>query len=141
MTTYADTSFFVSLYVKDAHSTDADRLLSSGPAPWITPLHFAEWTHAVAAQVFRGYMTASEARQAQGELEADRDAGLWTSVDVSENAFNVCADLGRRYGPKLGVRTLDSLHVACALELKVERFWTFDDRQLKLAKAVGLKAR
>jgi hypothetical protein len=31
-----------------------------------------------------------------------------------------------------GVRTLDSLqHVACALELKAERFWTFDDRQLK----------
>src|SRR5205807_2740847 len=27
LTIYADTSFFVSLYVKDAHSTDADRLL------------------------------------------------------------------------------------------------------------------
>jgi predicted nucleic acid-binding protein len=36
------------------------------------------------------------------------------------------------------VRTLDSLHVACALELKAERFWTFDDRQVRLAEAVGL---
>jgi predicted nucleic acid-binding protein len=36
------------------------------------------------------------------------------------------------------VRTLDSLHVACALELKAERFWTFDDRQARLAEAVGL---
>ena len=141
MTIYADTSFFVSLYVKDAHSTDADQLLGSGPAPWITPLHFAEWTHAVAAQVFRGYMTIAEAGRAQHELEDDRDAGLWASIDVPDNAFNVCADLGRRYGPKLGVRTLDSLHVACALELKAERFWTFDDRQLKLARAMGLKTR
>jgi predicted nucleic acid-binding protein len=49
-----------------------------------------------------------------------------------------CADLGRRYAPKLGVRTLDTLHVACALELKADRFWTFDDRQAKLAKAQGL---
>jgi len=39
----------------------------------------------------------------------------------------------------LGTRTLDTLHVACALELKAERFWTFDQRQAKLAKAAGLK--
>jgi predicted nucleic acid-binding protein len=38
----------------------------------------------------------------------------------------------------LGVRTLDSLHVACALELKVQKFWTFDDRQARLAQAIGL---
>jgi predicted nucleic acid-binding protein len=108
-------------------------------APWITPLHFDEWTHTVAAQVFRGYMTIVEAGRVQHELEGDRDAGLWLSIDIPDNAFHVCADLGRRYGPKLGVRTLDSLHVACALELKAAVFWTFDDRQLKLARTVGLK--
>ena len=84
-------------------------------------------------------MTLAEAGRAQHELEDDRAAGLWVRVDVPDNAFNVCADLGRRYGPKLGVRTLDSLHVACALELKAERFWTFDDRQLKLARAAALR--
>ncbi len=47
--------------------------------------------------------------------------------------------LARTYVAKLGTRTLDSLHVAAALELKAERFWTFDERQAKLAKAVGLK--
>jgi predicted nucleic acid-binding protein len=29
--------------------------------------------------------------------------------------------------------------VACALELKAQRFWTFDQRQAKVAKAAGLK--
>jgi predicted nucleic acid-binding protein len=38
------------------------------------------------------------------------------------------------------VRTLDRLHVACALELKAERFWTFDRRQSKLARVEDLKA-
>jgi predicted nucleic acid-binding protein len=66
-------------------------------------------------------------------------AGHWISLPMPENAFELCADLARRYGPKLGTRTLDSLHVACALELKAERFWTFDERQGKLAKAAGLK--
>ena len=42
------------------------------------------------------------------------------------------------YGPTLGIRTLDSLHVACALELRADRFWTFDDRQGRLAEIVGL---
>jgi predicted nucleic acid-binding protein len=65
---------------------------------------------------------------------------MWVEVAVPENAFEVCADLARRYGPRLGVRTLDTLHVACALQLKAERFWTFDERQAKLAKAVGLKS-
>jgi predicted nucleic acid-binding protein len=58
---------------------------------------------------------------------------------MPENAFELSADLARRHGPKLGMRTLDTLHVACAMELKVERFWTFDERQAKLAKAQGMK--
>lgn len=58
---------------------------------------------------------------------------------MPEQAFDHCADLARRYGAKFGMRPLDSLHVACALELKAERFWTFDERQAKLAKAMGLK--
>jgi predicted nucleic acid-binding protein len=49
-------------------------------------------------------------------------------------------DFARHCGPKLGLRTRDSLHVACALELKAGRFWTLDERQAKLAKAQGLKA-
>ena len=60
-------------------------------------------------------------------------------LPIPEDAFDLCAELARRYGPKLGVRTLDSLHVACALGLKADRFWTFDERQAKLAKSEGLK--
>ena len=66
-------------------------------------------------------------------------AGRWISLSMPEDAFELCADLARRYGPKFGMRTVDTLHVACALELKAERFWTFDERRAKLAKAVGLK--
>jgi predicted nucleic acid-binding protein len=58
---------------------------------------------------------------------------------MPEGVFDICADLARRHGPRLGVRTLDSLHVACALQLKAQQFWTFDQRQAKLAKATGLK--
>lgn len=59
-------------------------------------------------------------------------------VEFPLRAWDTGIDLARRHGPALGVRTLDSLHVACALELKAERFWTFDERQARLAEAVGL---
>jgi predicted nucleic acid-binding protein len=74
------------------------------------------------------------------QFASDEAANLWSETPLPENAFELCADLARRYGAKLGMRTLDTLHVACALELKVGRFWTFDERQAKLAKAVGLKS-
>lgn len=72
-------------------------------------------------------------------MEEHISAGRWISVPIPENAYDLCADLARRHGPKLGMKTLDTLHIACALELKAERFWTFDERQAKLAKAQGLK--
>jgi predicted nucleic acid-binding protein len=85
-------------------------------------------------------LSLSEAQRMNARREEHALAGRWISLPMPENAFDLCADLARRYGPKLGVRTLDSLHVACALELKAERFWTFDERQAKLMKAVGLKS-
>ena len=139
MTVYADTSFFVSIYVQDAHSALADQLLLSGVPVWLTALHLAEWAHAIGQHVFRRQMTPADAERLRRELEKDRAAGLWVEAAIPERAFDLCADLGRRYAPKLGLRTLDTLHVACALELGAQQFWTFDERQARLAKAEGLK--
>jgi predicted nucleic acid-binding protein len=135
---YADSSFIVSIYIQSRHSSAADALLSQRPQIYLTPLIVAERAHALAGQVFRRQLSASDARRIELLFDHDLESGLWLKVAMPENAFELCADLARRYGPKLGVRTLDSLHVACALELNAERFWTFDERQAKLAKALGL---
>ena len=139
MKTYVETSFIVSLYVTDSHSIDSRQRVQTLSTVWWTPLHSAEWAHAIAQQVFRGTLSPSEAQKMYRQLEDDRTDGPWLEVGLPDRALDLCADLARRYGPKLAVRTLDSLHVACALELKAEHFWTFDERQAKLAKAEGLK--
>ncbi len=108
------------------------------PHLWFTPLHFAECSHAISRQVFERKLSQSTA-DAVSEILRHDIAGLWTHAPMPEVALDLCADLARRFGPKLGMKTLDTLHVACALELKAERFWTFDERQAKLAKAAGLK--
>jgi predicted nucleic acid-binding protein len=139
LSVYVDLSFLVSLYVTDQHSAVSRQRVLIAPSLWLTALHRAEWAHAIAQHVFRGELSAREANQMHQQIEQDQSNGIWMPADIPENAFDTCEDLGRRYGPKLGVRTLDSLHVATALELKAERFWTFDDRQQKLAKIVGLQ--
>lgn len=139
MSIYADTSFFVSLYLPDRHSTEAERRMAAKPRIWFSPLHRAEWMHAVSQHVFRKEITTIEARRAQAELERDLGSGLWLEVAFSESIWSTCAELARRHGPRLGVRTLDSLHVAAALELGAKAFWTFDERQAKLAAAEGLQ--
>jgi predicted nucleic acid-binding protein len=113
--------------------------MASSPVVWLTPFHVAEWTHAVEQQVFRQVASRSEADRVYERFQQHRDSGLWVEVALPESAFDVCAQLARRHGARLGLRTLDTLHVASALELKAERFWTFDERQKRLARAVGLK--
>jgi predicted nucleic acid-binding protein len=139
LSVYVDSSFVVSLYLTDLHSSDARRRVQGAPPPILTPLHRAEWAHALAQHQFRGTVTAEKAQRAHAQLISDEAANIWRGAPLPENAFELCADLARRYGPKLGMRTLDTLHVACALEFKAERFWTFDERQAKLAKALGMK--
>ena len=113
--------------------------MASGPVVRLTPFHVAEWTHAVEQQVFRRAASRAEADYSHERFQQHRESGLWVEVALPESAFKVCAQLARRHGAKLGLRTLDTLHVASALELKAKRFWTFDERQKKLARTVGLK--
>jgi predicted nucleic acid-binding protein len=136
---YVDSSFVVSLYITDSHSPEARRHVQQVSSLPLTPLHRAEWSHALGQQQFWGNLSSQKAATIDSHFVADEAAGLWQATDLPDRAFDICADLARKHGAAIGVRTLDSLHVATALELRAERFWTFDERQAKLAKARGLK--
>lgn len=138
MNAYVDSSFLVSSYITDAHSTRVDQRMALGFSIWITPFNHAELANAIYQQVFLNRLTSVEAQKVWGEFQRDYLSGLWTPVEFPYRAWETCASLALRFGSTLGVRTLDSLHVACALELRAGRFWTFDDRQARLAEAVGL---
>lgn len=139
MNVYVDTSFVVSVYLTDDHSAEARQRMASRPRCWLTPLHHAEWVHAVERHIFLGRLSSREAKQFRLQFDRDRAQGIWLEANFPDLAFEVCAQLARRHAARLGSRTLDALHVACALELKADQFWTFDERQAKLARAAGLK--
>jgi hypothetical protein len=138
---YIDSSFLVSLYLIDQHSSEGEQRMKAKPTVGLTPLHIAEWTHAIEQHVFRGKLSASESRSLHDLFSQDMQNGVWIEIAIPETAYQQCIDLGRRFGARFGTRTLDSLHVASALELNAAEFWTFDKRQKALANAAGLQTR
>ncbi|MGA2349789.1 MAG: type II toxin-antitoxin system VapC family toxin [Terracidiphilus sp.] len=141
MIIYADTSFQISAYIVDLHSSTAVNRLAERPRIYMTPFSRSEVANAIYRQAFIGRLSRDESSKAWQSFESDCAVGVWETLAFPDGAWETCAGLARQYAPTLGVRTLDSLHVACALELKAERFWTFDERQARLAEAVGLDTR
>jgi len=135
---YADSSFLVSSYTVDAHSIEADSRRALLPTILITPFVRAEVCAALHQQVFQRRVSLAQVNNAWRDFEQDGNNGTLTPIDCPLAALNLTVDIAKRFAPTLGVRTLDSLHVACALELGAQRFWTFDERQARLAEAVGL---
>lgn len=99
-----------------------------------------EVTNAICLAAFRGEISESGLTEALGEFDADFMGGRLHQADLLwRAALNRAVELSLAHTPKLGTRAADTLHVACALELKLKHFLTFDERQQKLAAACGLK--
>jgi predicted nucleic acid-binding protein len=139
VTAYPDTSFLVSVYLTDAHSSEADQLMFEYRSSLVlTPLHELEFSNAVELAVFRRAITATQATKARADFE--QDVAHWTLHPLPVNTFARAVTLARRHTARRGTRSLDILHVAAALTLGAEAFLTFDHRQHRLAKAEGLRA-
>jgi predicted nucleic acid-binding protein len=135
---YPDTSFLFSRYLADRHSSEVDRRMLLRPRVYVTPFHRAELANALFQWAFRGKILESEAQLAYANFEQDCSIGVWIVTCQPEQAFSTCVALARQHVATLGARRLDTLHVAAALELKAQHFWTFDERQAGMAKAAGL---
>ena len=142
MTSYPDTSFLFSLYLPDANARAAElEFRRSQPSLIFTPFNEVELITAVEARIFRREVRPSQIHAALRALRADIEAGVLIRNPVPEAAYERAIDLSRRYTRRIGARALDILHVAIALELGAETFFTFDRRQHRLARGAGLRIR
>jgi predicted nucleic acid-binding protein len=137
---YVDTSFLVSLYSPDANSAAAARAMQAFPADrFVTAFGELELVNALGLRLFRKEIAAAQAKSSWKDFESDLRDGVFHLRALTELAFERALRLSRQTTPRLGTRSADVLHVAAALELSVDRLYSFDERQRKLARAVRLK--
>lgn len=138
---YVDPSALRSLYLHDHRSRGfcAWRRRMGDALP-LTRFGRAEIVNAFALAVFRRETTPAVASAALADLDADIAAGRLALVDLLwRQALDLAATLSAHHTPQLGTRALDVLHVASAVSLECTRFVTYDERQARLARAVGLR--
>lgn len=137
---YADTSFLLSLYVLDVHSPRAVAAMKASPGPiWITPLNEMEFATGLELRCFRKELTESQARKLWSSFEADLAVSVYSQLLMPAEAFPAALRLAQKHSARLGARSLDILHVACALSAGAEAFYTFDKVQSRLAALEGLR--
>ena len=139
--TYLDTSALLKLYVSEPESASlADFVVRlKSPLPY-TALHELEIANAIEQRLAASEMTSQEATQIRALIEADLANGILARREVSwPEVFASAIRLVLRNNRRHGLRSLDSLHVGCALAWKDRTFVTFDRRQASAATAEGLK--
>jgi predicted nucleic acid-binding protein len=129
VTTYVDASALLKLYIDEADSDDAQRILDADPVlvtAWITLVE-------VRRNLAR-LLDGSALARAREACERDLDAMAIVSLD--ERGWRRAADIAE----VLGVRSLDALHLAAAQQLQIPDLvvCTFDLRQGHAARQLGL---
>jgi predicted nucleic acid-binding protein len=92
--------------------------------------------------VFRGDLSAGDAALKKRLFLEDVANGIFIIMPVpASELFAKSVELADRHSARLGTRSLDLMHVAAALLLKAETFFSFDERQRKAAKLERLKVK
>jgi hypothetical protein len=136
---YADTGIFIALYLPDRRSQQVQKLVAEfRPRFWVTPLHRAEWSHAVFQKISEKRVSSSEAGQIMAHFDRDREFGRWRDTQLPDGAIERSMALAKEHGSRIKISSSDTLHVASALELKAMQFWTATPSTAALATAVKM---
>ena len=151
MGVYCDTNFLVRLYATAPSREQALNRISAqdrrGQRIPITWLHELELTNALQQMVLLARagtgmsFTPEQASLGQLQFEDDlREARRFAATSLAPREMvHQAGELSLRHTARHGFRAYDVAHVACALILKCERFWSFDVRASKLAQLEGMK--
>ncbi len=115
----------------------------------MTWLHRLEVVNAFQLHVFfarspgQHFVTPEQAALAQANFRDDltKESFIRNAVVPIGELERQFEELALRQTARHGFRTYDLLHVASALALKCDTFWSFDPKASKLAALEGLKIR
>jgi predicted nucleic acid-binding protein len=139
MKIYADTSFLLALYSPDANSVAAAQTIRAFACEiYVTVLGELEVVTAMRLRVFRKELSEFQVQSSLDDFGKDMQTGILQLRPLPEQVFERADSISREATVRHGTRTADLLHVAAAIELGVDGLYSFDQRQLDLARSFGL---
>jgi predicted nucleic acid-binding protein len=152
MRVYADTNFLAQLYLPTSESDKVQSVLDGARAAGLAQLPMTWLLYVETINTFEQYVfisrtlgthrvTPEQASIAQHAFKQHVQAAefLVGSDLPAGDIAQRCEELSRRHTARYGARIYDLVHVASALLLNCEHFWSFDQRVRKLARLEGLK--
>lgn len=138
---YAESSFLVSLIMRDGNTGEAFRLSEGLEVPFVFNLLLKlEVTNAIRLKVAAGDLDETKAAQCQGKIADLLERGMWKNAEpMWDNVLRRSIGFSRAHTSSKWTRAFDVFHVAAAVELGASEFWSFDKRQRALALEVGLR--
>ena len=141
---YADPSFLFSFYCHDGNSTAAVRTYEADARRplFLTAWQRFEFRNAVRLMVHR-FKRAKESVPFQPgnvfkAMQEDLDAGRLKHADVDwRESLRLAEELSDRHTIATGAASVDVWHVAAAVMLEADTFWTFDGEQRETAVRCG----
>lgn len=137
---YLDTSALLKLYILEPGSEAVQAHVTSQDLPLpIWEIQEAELVNALRLKAFWQEITPAQAETQIDLFQTRRKRGLYTFPQIDRNSLMKCFLHLSAETPRLGCRTMDILHVACALEIAATAFLSFNQCQNALAAHAGLK--
>jgi predicted nucleic acid-binding protein len=138
---YLDTSAFLKLYIREPGATEVQDLVVAQNCPLpVWDLLEAEFANALRLKAFWQEITPAQAETQIGLFHHRKQQGFYHVPEIDRGSLMAAFRRLSAETPRLGCRTLDILHVACATLLDPDAFVTFDARQRMLARHAGLHA-
>jgi hypothetical protein len=124
---YPDTSFVLSLYLLDVHSSKAAAYVAGRNHPLaVSALLAFEVEQTIDHAMFRKTVRPAQGHKALSDWQADLASGAVAIVGTDwSHALEEARRIARLWTVTEGYRSLDILHVAAALVLEAEALLTF----------------
>ncbi len=139
---YADTSFLVAIYHSgDRFHAEATRLIAHLREPialtLLNELELLNGLHRGLASKTIDHAQYDSALRLAAQDEGD--GILVRTLPMESELYSRARNLSKKFTVLISARSLDILHVAGALELKVSTFVSFDNKQRLLVQRTGLR--
>ena len=135
MKTFFDSSAFAKRYVEEPGSEAVETLCMAATELGLSVICVPEIVFALNRRVRERSLSTRQYNAAKGNLSEDvRDIMM---INLTPRVISTCMVILETPS----VRTLDALHVACAVEWGAELFVSADKRQIAAARKMGLRTK